>query len=435
MKLIDIFQTASGNLWQSKLRTFLTVIAVFIGAFTLTLTSGIGAGISEYIDAQVGSIGAKNVLMIVAKTDTDMSISAGTAEPQKYDPEKMTRQQSAERGGMTVTQMTDNDIAKIKAEPGIIDVNPYRNVSISYIYGSSSQKYLLSVSEYIEGTNVAMNAGLITDNASLEDQLTIPYNYVKSLGFTDYADAIGKTVTLGVPNATGQITEVTAKVVGVPQKSLITSSGGMVNKAFFTKLFNLQNAGLPANTLNRYNQVVAHFDPQYSDSQVTDLKNRLDKLGFVAQTIADTIATIKQIINSIVIVFDIFAVIALLAASFGVINTLLMSVQERTKEIGLMKAMGMSRGRIFSLFSTEAILLGFWGSFLGVIIAMGVGTVANKIAANGFLKDFEGLNLLTFPIDHLVWIVLGIMFVAFLAGTLPARRASGLNPIDALRYE
>ena len=433
MKLIDIISTASSNIWQSKLRTFLTIIAVFIGAFTLTVTTGIGAGISQYIDGQVSSIGAKNVLIITPKTEANLDPTS--TDPQKYDPEKQTATSGGRGGITTVTLFTTKDIDKLKTETGIIDVIPQKQVSPSYIDGPSGQKYLLSVSEFIDGTHVAMNTGATTDNTANNYEIDLPYNYVSVLGFANYGDAVGKTVTIGIANSIGTISEVTAQVVGVPQKSLIGAGGASVNAALFDKLYALQSLGLPSNTLNKYSQVIAHFDPSYSASQITDLKKRLDQDGFSGSTIADRIAIVKQVINGIIIVFDIFAIIALLAASFGVINTLLMSVQERTKEIGLMKAMGMGRGRIFLLFSMEAILLGFWGSFLGVIAAIGVGQVANRIAIRTLLKDFEGLHLLAFPLMNLGLIILGIILVAFLAGTLPAARASGLDPIEALRYE
>jgi putative ABC transport system permease protein len=134
-------------------------------------------------------------------------------------------------------------------------------------------------------------------------------------------------------------------------------------------------------------------------------------------------------------VLNFFAGIALLAASFGIVNTLLMSVQERTKEIGLMKAVGMSRKKLFLIFSTEAILLGFWGSLLGSLAGVGVGKVVNRLATKTFLKDLVGFELTSFPAASIVAIMLIIMLIAFLAGTLPARRASKLDAIEALRYE
>lgn len=432
MKTIDILKTASGNIWQSKLRTLLTIIAIFIGAFTLTMTTGIGSGISQYIDGQVNSIGAKNVLIITAKQTS--TVSTGSSDPAKYDPEKVTSQRGG-GAGETMTLITGKDITKIKNNRGVLDVTPMRSAAPSYIYNGKGQKYVLSVNEYIDGTNVVMSSGAIVDNKSSVAQIALPYNYTSVLGFTSYADAVGKVVIIGISDPSGNIGDITATISGVPQKSLMNGSGAYINNALFDKLYAVQNSGVPANSLDKYRAVIAHFDATYTDAQITDLKNRLDKAGFSGQTIADTLGIVKKVLNGIITIFDVFAIIALLAASFGVINTLLMSVQERTKEIGLMKAMGMSRGRIFTLFSAEAVILGFWGSFLGVVVAMGVGNVANNIASKGFLKDFEGLHLLAFPTTNILYIMLGIMAVAFLAGTLPARRASGLNPIDALRYE
>jgi putative ABC transport system permease protein len=112
-----------------------------------------------------------------------------------------------------------------------------------------------------------------------------------------------------------------------------------------------------------------------------------------------------------------------------------MAVQERTKEIGLMKAMGMSGRKVFLLFSIEAVLLGFWGSLLGSLAGVGVGLIANQIARETFLKDLAGFELTVFSVASVAIIMLIIMGIAFLAGTLPARRASKKDPIDALRYE
>ncbi len=150
----------------------------------------------------------------------------------------------------------------------------------------------------------------------------------------------------------------------------------------------------------------------------------MKKQGYAAKTIEDQIGTFKAVISGIVAVLNAFGVIALLAASFGIINTLLMSVQERTKEIGLMKAMGMSPSRIFLLFSVEAVLLGFWGSLLGVMAAIGVGQIANHVVSTGILKDLPGLTLLTFPPMGTLGIIALIMVIAFLAGTLPRARIS-----------
>ena len=114
-----------------------------------------------------------------------------------------------------------------------------------------------------------------------------------------------------------------------------------------------------------------------------------------------------------------------------------MSVEERTREIGLDKALGMSSGRIFIEFATEAILLGFWGSVVGVAVAFGIGTVVNAAvhAPGAFLEVFPTFELFKFTLSNTIPIILIIMFIAFIAGTAPAWKAAHKNPIEALRYE
>ncbi|BDZ47265.1 ABC transporter permease [Naasia aerilata] len=150
---------------------------------------------------------------------------------------------------------------------------------------------------------------------------------------------------------------------------------------------------------------------------------------------ADQLGSFQAVISGIIAVLDAFAVIALLAAGFGIVNTLLMSVQERTREIGLMKAMGMRGSRVFALFSTEAVYIGFLGSAIGSALGILVGVGVSDVLGRTVLKDLTGLQLVAFDPVSVAVVILLVMAIAFLAGTLPAVRAARQNPIDALRYE
>ena len=140
-------------------------------------------------------------------------------------------------------------------------------------------------------------------------------------------------------------------------------------------------------------------------------------------------------IDGIVLVLNAFAIIALLPAGFGIVNTLYMSVQERTREIGLMKAMGMGSGRVFSLFSLEAIVLGFLGSTLGVLVAMATGSLVSSALANSLLSGLPGLTLIAFDPISIALIIGLVTAIGFVAGTLPAARAANADPVNSLRYE
>ena len=169
----------------------------------------------------------------------------------------------------------------------------------------------------------------------------------------------------------------------------------------------------------------------------TEIKQILKDAGYTAYTVGDMVGMIKTFFDAILIVFTIFGAIALLAAAIGIVNTLLMSVEERTREIGLDKALGMSSGRVFGEFATEALLLGFWGSIFGVAVAIVIGTIVNTAvhAPGGFLETFPTFELFRFTFGNILPIVLVIMFIALIAGTTPALKAAKKNPIEALRYE
>ena len=129
--------------------------------------------------------------------------------------------------------------------------------------------------------------------------------------------------------------------------------------------------------------------------------------------------------------------ITLITSAIGVVNTLFISVEERTREIGLDKALGMSSMKIFINFSAEAVSLGFWGVVLGIIASLISGNIINDMAhqAGGFLEMFPTFELCQFAFNDIVLVGLIVMAIAFSAGTVPATRAARKNPIDALRYE
>ena len=428
MRLIDIILTANSNMLRSKLRSTLTILAIFVGALTLTLTTGIGSGISGYINRQLGNLGATNVLIVQAK-DTAATATSGLTP---YDP---THKQANTSSGFARPVLTPSDIVKIAAVPGITRVTTQKTVAPDYITGANNKKYAVTVARSIGGSKLDLAAGSQLDDTAPQNQVVLPINYISDLGYSSAKAAIGGVITLSVTDPLGGQSIQTGTVVGVEQAGILNSGGIVLNTTFEEALYNAQSVGLPKSLKDQYIYALAYFSPTASAQDITNYKNSLVSLGFTAQTVKDTIGIFEQVINGIILVLDAFGIIALLAASFGIINTLLMSVQERTKEIGLMKAMGMNAKRIFMLFSLEAVLLGFWGSLFGVVAAEIIGNIVNRIAAKSFLSSLPGLQLLSFPILNTLKIVLLIMGIAFLAGTLPAWRASRQNPIDALRYE
>jgi putative ABC transport system permease protein len=436
MKTTDLIISANESLLRNKARTLLTIIAIFIGATTLCLTSGIGSGIKSYLNKQVGNLGNSSSLTITAaKSSNTRSSNQGLV---KYTPgEKKVSLFGGGSGGETQIALTNSDITKISKVPNIVSVGPTLSVIPDYISAANSpnNKYQFSLNQTIGTSKLDMSSGARVDNNSSQYQITIPSSYISSLGFSGANSAINQKVIIGITDANGTQSETQATIVGIQQKTLIGSTAAYANNSLFSYLYNTQTVGLPASTKDAYASVSAIFKDSLSLAQINSLKSKLKAQGYDAQTIKDQVSTVFTVINAVTYVLDGFAIITLIAATFGIINTLYMSVQDRTKEIGLMKALGMGKQKIFLLFSIEAVLIGFWGSILGIGFANLVGRLVNNVTSKGFLKDFTGLHLLSFPAMSSFIIVIAIMFIAFLAGTLPARRAANKDPIESLRYE
>ena len=142
---------------------------------------------------------------------------------------------------------------------------------------------------------------------------------------------------------------------------------------------------------------------------------------------------IFQFVNILQMVVGGFAVLALIASVFGIINTQYISVLERTGQIGLMKALGMRRRDVARLFRYEAAWIGFLGSVIGVGVALLAGWALNPVIAKAL--DLDGHQLLQFVPWQIVAMVVILVIIAVAAGFFPSRKASKLDPIEALRTE
>ncbi|QAY64346.1 FtsX-like permease family protein [Xylanimonas allomyrinae] len=429
MKPLDVIRRAFANAFRSRLRTTLTVVAIVIGAFTLTLTNAIGAGVNSFVDDTVASLGVDDV-MTVMRANPQADAGSG---PARYDPDQV----QAGGGGFlgATAALTDADLDTIAATEGVQSVRPMLSASLDYVQHESSDRFQLTVRQMIPGMHVELAAGEQLTLDGQDAQLILPSSYVDPLGFADDDAAIGATVTLALTDATGTQVTTTATVVGVAEPGLVAGTAAVPNEALLQTLSDLQAVGRPASVPAAHVAAMAWFDAGAGTEATQALQDSLAGEGFTATTLTDQLGAFTSVIDTIVLILNGFAIIALVAASIGIVNTLFMAVQERTREVGLMKAMGLSSAKVFSLFSVEAVVIGLLGSAIGVVLAFATGEVVQAALSGSILADLPGLQLVLLEPGTVALVVVGVMAIAFLAGTLPALRAAKQDPISSLRYE
>lgn len=430
MKFLDMVGTSASNLWRNKGRTFLTVIAIFIGAFTITLTSAVNSGVNDYINRQLSIFGKENKSVQIIKNAEISGLSGGLREYKEGESE-------VSQGSYSAPVLTGQDIEKLKKIEGLENVKPAENISGDYIEGVNSKKFVAgNITSINENTDVKLDIKAGKD-ISTKNEAVISQDYIEGLGFKNAENALGKTIKMQFSNQfNGEKKVYEFKVSGVMNKSLVQNQLTVISNEFKKEILAFQQKNMPEAQKEKYFAATATLKPEFrNEEKLQMVKNAGDKEKYTITTYADQIKNLTNVVNAITGGLTVFGSIALLAASFGIINTLYMSVRERTREIGLMKAMGLSNGKIFQLFSIEAILIGVLGSILGILLASLAGAALNNFATANFLKGLEGFELTKFTLQNNTIITAAIAIVAFLAGALPARSASKKDPIEALRYE
>ena len=434
MRLTDIIKRANHNLWRNRSRTILTTLAITVGSLTIMLTVGINAGVNGYIDKQVESTGGNDIIEVMPKGIADRMSSMmtlGATEVQEYQSNQGQSQQ---------VSLTDRDLAGIKRLKGVKLAKLSDLLYPSYITRDrdEAKKYKLTVGPLAASSiKLDLAAGRSVRIDGSEAEAILPDRYLEPLGFSSAKQAVGQMVRVGVPHRLGgQIDEVKIRIVGVQNQSIVGFGRVFLNDAAGRLVRSAYLTGMPEALRSQHGLIIIQVKPGYeSKEKLAQIKQELTNMGYSSISEDDYISSIKLFFNAITVILTIFGVIALITASIGIVNTLLMSVQERTREIGLMKAMGLSSGRIFALFSLEAVSLGFWGGMLAAGLAVVIKQTVNPWAGRNFLSGLPGFNLIELNPLYVGAIVVIVMVVAFLAGTLPAKRATKQDPIQALRYE
>lgn len=391
-----LMEIAVKNLWSKKLRTFLTLFGVVIGIGAIYFLLSFGFGLRNLVSKEI--IGSQSVKSI--------DITSANSRIVKLDQPTVEKIQALPH------------ISKLGASYSFAGSISYNKSELdSVVYGVDDQ--------YSNLENLVVSHGRLITNADTSAAL-INRAGLQSLNISedDEETILGKKITVLVPKQRVEMKE------DVMQEVTIV---GVVDSGNGTEIF------LPAHVfqtaqIQNYTQVKILADDTKNISQ---LRQQIESLGFVTSSPNDTIGQINQIFKFFNVVLVGFGAIGMIVAILGMFNTLTISLIERTKEIGLMMALGGRRKDMRRLFTFEAIVLSIGGAAIGVAFARINSFFMNEVM-NAFARNrgvTEHFTLFSNP----WWLQLGMIIFMVIVGMLvvyfPARRAERISPIEALRRE
>jgi|AntRauTorcE11897_2_1112592.scaffolds.fasta_scaffold00308_28 putative ABC transport system permease protein len=456
MSFIDVIRRSLRSLLSAKTRTLLTAFAIAVGAFALTLTLGASKGAQGYADTILENNFDPSEL-IVSKTES-LFDSRDTSEPQEYN-ESFGSISNPSGTSTQVEFLDDADLAQISEITGVSSVRPNITVAAEYITRDGYRRYVSTLEGFDPFTNPDLAAGEIPE-AIPDGNIILPLGFLNALGFDNPEAAIGKTIRIGlrqgfnqqeiVANALQnefediqqllssqqQTQEREFKIIAVRDEPSALAQPGTelylyTNQSDIKEMYEFTNEGSAEGStyLIAFVKVENGKDP----TVLEDVQNRIEGVGYSAQSLAETQEFITQFIDVLQGIVTVFGLIAIVASVFGVINTMYISVLQRTREIGLMKALGMRKRTVNLLFLLEAAAIGFLGGVIGALTAIVAGIFFNPLISDQL--NLGDVYLIDFDAMQISALVLTLTLVAISAGLFPARKAAKLDPINALRTE
>lgn len=456
MKISDRILMALRNLSRRKSRTILTVLSVVIGATSIILMLAFATGISNSQKEMIESFGGLTSITIDGdKPSANMDVK-------------------------------DTDINKLKKVRGVKAVVPSKefwgDVRVDsgddYVLNTSFEVipddvFKLLTSDMFEwGKNLSTSdkdAVILGQNANVQKIQKMPdggwtsmpmeeefdYNsheYYLRLGYKDESDDgvhFGNQDENTEESTKPTFVDIKIKPSGkLNSKAILKGWSSYVNESFYKKLKEedkkLQSPQLDMSYDEKGQPIVAKSDKiKYDNLKVIvddvnnleRIENDIKKLGYNTQSEAGSAEEIKKQTMQVTLILGGIGSVAFIVSAIGIINTMLMSIYERQKEIGVMKVIGASINDIRGMFLIESGFIGFFGGVIGLIISLVVGKVLNGFLDGGMIFGGGGQGGNIIAISPILAIV-GVGFsslVGVLAGYIPARRATKLSAIEALR--
>lgn len=406
MKLRNLLKAAIRSLGKNKMRTFLTMLGIIIGVGSVIAMLAIGQGSKESIQAQIASLGT-NLLTVFPSASTSGGVRM--------------------EAGSSVRLTLDDYKAVAERCPAVLYSSPLVRTSGQLI--AAGQNWRTSVwgvyPDYFTIRNLVIENGSVfstADDKSSSKVCVIGQTVIKNL-FGEGDNPVGKQIRINkIPfTVVGTITAKGQNAFGQDQDDIVIAPFTTVQTRMLTVTW-IHSIMVSATS--------EAMIPEATD-QITQVLKERHRLGaseepdFTIRSQADISSTATATSGILTILLATIASISLLVGGIGIMNIMLVSVTERTREIGIRMGVG-ARGRdVLLQFLIEALMISLIGGFIGI----GIGVLASKILA-GVMKWPITISYESILLSFLFATVIGIFF-----GWYPARKAARLNPIDALRYE
>ena len=470
MKLPDLTELALRNLRESLLRNSLTTIGISVGVASLVAMLSLGIGLQQLASRRLMKSGLFDTVVVTSRRDLRNfgreEERSGPApaesrildEPTRQEIERLPNVQEAYPDIRFITELRYDDkphLTMIAALPPSAKSNDaFETVQGQFFSSDVAPEAILqkAFAEELLGktpktgldeTKVAELAPLL-----LGKELTMRYaqrEAAQPAASTTSKDSVTASGDMSFAGATYSVVsrEQQLKIVGVADLDP-ESMRGPTRARVFLPLRLAESLHVMQPTDLRELSRATSDQPVYSSvsvrvknpSQVQKVEDTIKKMGFNTFSILDASRSIQQFFKVLDAFLLIFGSLALAVAFIGIVNTLVMAILERRREIGIMKAIGASDGDIKKLFFAEAGAMGILGGIVGVALGWAIGQVIN-LGTNIYLKRQS------FPPEHFWsvpwWLIAFAMVFSFLvslvAGLYPAGRAARLDPVQALRYE